>query len=198
MVLHCSHCSQEVEFAGDLSDGQPFRCPHCRGKTIYRRPTRIALPQEAQRPGARPRQDDQPDGAIQPTENHSSPANRLHVIRDHVLPLSANPADERKLTVAENNVRIHLERQKSDKRQKKIKTLITAIVVLLMAVFGMLVYVRIQHRQEEEVRFRIELEAEREQRRLARERAEQEVRTRQEAEAPASRKHEKSASENRK
>lgn len=49
MKIKCGLCGEEIVVADELIDGQRILCPYCGGKSEYRKPTRIELPQDVVR-----------------------------------------------------------------------------------------------------------------------------------------------------
>lgn len=49
MNIKCGLCGKDIVVADEMADGQHILCPYCGGKSEYRKPTRIELPQDVVR-----------------------------------------------------------------------------------------------------------------------------------------------------
>jgi len=137
MTIKCSVCGQLMESEGDLIDGQHVKCPSCGETTVYRKPSRIALPTEGRatgvpKPGAP--SDDVPELSV---ENKKP---KLALRRPGSIPTGGNPADNALVKNVKDRLKAETRRRFWQRFRTKGGNLVSIVVMLAVLFVGWKVY----------------------------------------------------------
>lgn len=127
-ILKCGACGAEMEVPGELADGQHVRCPYCNEKSIYRKPSRISLP-EAQPSEINPKNRLQ---ILRPKQVNADEERKLRKAIGVQPPTKPSEAKRRSISAAEERVRMYEGMRRKTARTKMLKNFIESAILLML------------------------------------------------------------------
>jgi len=137
VTIKCSVCGQLMESESDLIDGQHVKCPSCGETTVYRKPSRIALPTVGGSAGVRKPVAPSDDVPELPIENKKP---KLALRRPGNIPTGGNPADNALVKNVKDRLKAESRRRFWQGFRTKVGNFVSIVVLLAVLFIGWKVY----------------------------------------------------------